>query len=349
MKLDRLLLGGIALLALAAAATLLVGQLAASTWLAAVLVWGSLPLGALPILMVHGLTGGRWGEQGRPLLLAVLATLPLLVAALLPLLLGLPALFAWTLPAEELSHLVRNKLAYLNPTFFILRTLAYCALWLWLAYLLSARRDRGEGVHAAGLVLWLLAVTFFSFDWFMSLEPEFYSDVYGLMLGASMVAAAFAWILLLGAREMEAAARRDLANIWLGVLLSWVLFAYSQYIVVWSANLPDEILWYIHRSAGLWRPVSVVSFGLFFLLPFLILLSGHAKGRPGWLMLAAASCLLGHVLQIGWLLLPAFDHDGLWQLLLLILLTALSGALFFALYRRRHRDQGRAAREVGYG
>lgn len=326
--------GKIALLALGGLVAALAGDIFAPGWLAAVLVWGSLPLGALAILMVHRLTGGRWGEAGGAQWLLLAATLPLFAAALLPLLAGMPSLFAWTQPAETLPHLVRNKLAYLNTPFFILRTLAFFALWLWLARALSTRRAQRGRMPAAGLLLWLLALTFFAFDWFMSLEPEFYSDIYGLMLAAETTATAFAWALLFGAQHMDPDARRDIANLWLGVLLGWAFFAFSQYIVIWSANLPDEIGWYIHRSRGLWRAVSVISFALFFVLPFAVLLSGKAKGSGRWLVFAAASCLLGHVLQIGWLILPPFDDSGLWSLLLLAVLVSLFGAVLFAGHRR---------------
>lgn len=346
MKPRAILFAGTVVLALGAAAASLGGKPFAAAWLAAALVWGCLPLGALAILMAHGLTGGRWGEAGRPLWLAVAATLPLFAAAMLPLLFGMPSLFAWTAPAQELPELVQNKLAYLNPPFFILRSLAYFALWLWLAYALGAWRPRSRRIQAPGLILWLLALTFFSFDWLMSLEPEFYSDVYGLMLAANAVVAAFAWVLLLGAHRMDADARRDIANLWLGVLLGWVLFAFSQYIVIWSANLPDEILWYVHRSRDLWRPLSVISFALFFLLPFAVLLSGKAKGRADWLAAAAASCLLGHLLQIGWLVLPAFGGGSVAQLLLLCALVLVIGAVYVAAIRaaaHRGEEHGRTA------
>lgn len=330
----------IAALALGGLVAGLAGGILAPGWLAAALAWGSLPLGATAILMVHRLTGGRWGEAGGPQWLALAAILPLFAAAMLPLLAGMHALFAWTQPAETLPQLVRNKLAYLNIPFFILRTLAFFALWLWLA------RAPGR-MPARGLLLWLLALTFFSFDWLMSLEPEFYSDVYGLMLAAETTAAAFAWALLLGARRMAPDSRRDIANLWLGVLLGWAFFAFSQYIVIWSANLPDEIGWYIHRSQGLWRAVSVISFALFFLLPFAVLLSGRAKGSARWLERAAASCLAGHTLQIGWLVLPPFDDNGFHSLLLLALLTGLFGAVLFA--GRRRESPAVTGGEVPHG
>lgn len=332
---------GIALLALGAVGAALGGAAFAQSWLAVSLIWGSLPLGALAMLMTHGLTGGRWGEQSRPLWLALAATLPLFAAAMLPLLFGLHTLFAWTAPAQELPEVVRNKLAYLNRPFFIVRSLGYFAIWLGLAWALGVWRRRGAAVQAPGLILWLLSLTFFAFDWFMSLEPEFYSDIYGLMLGTAMVAAAIACALLLGARRMDPGARRDIANLWLAILLGWVFLAFSQYIVIWSANLPHEIGWYIHRSRGAWRPISVISFALFFLLPFAVLLSSAAKGRADWLMAAAAACLLGHILQICWLVLPAFGGWSGLQIWLVPTLVLLVGAIYGASYRASYRiDSG---------
>ncbi|MBB3060497.1 hypothetical protein [Microbulbifer rhizosphaerae] len=329
--------GGIALLALGALGAALGGAAFASSWLAAALIWGSLPLGALAMLMTQGLTGGRWGEQSRPLWLALAATLPLFAAAMLPLLFGLHTLFSWTLPAQELPEVVRNKLAYLNRPFFVVRSLGYFAIWLGLAWALGVWRRRTAPVQAPGLILWLLALTFFAFDWFMSLEPEFYSDIYGLMLGTGMVAAAIACALLLGAQHMDPGARRDIANLWLAILLGWAFTAFSQYIVIWSANLPDEIGWYIHRSQGAWRPISVISFVLFFLLPFIVLLSSAAKGRADWLMFAAASCLAGHILQICWLILPAFGGWSAPQVWLVPALVLVVGAIYGAGYNAGQR------------
>lgn len=289
------------------------------SWLAAALTWGMLPLGAVAVLMTHRLTGGRWGELSRPVWVALAATMPLFAITLLPLLFGLEVLFPWTQPAELLPEVVRNKRLYLDEPFFIGRALFYFLVWLGLSWTqgCSDYCQRPATIRlppAAGLILWVLTITFFGFDWFMSLEPRFYSDVFGLMLCMGAVSAAMAaGILFNPAVDNDGAdtgGRRDIANLWLSVLLGWAFMAFSQYIIIWSGNLPDEIGWYLNRSAGAWRTVSMVSFGLFFLLPFMVLLSRAAKSSRGWLITAAVVCLAGHILQILWLILPAFER---WQ------------------------------------
>lgn len=309
--------------ALLAALGLAIDSLAlVRSWLAVSLVWGMIPLGALAVLMTHGLTGGRWGTASRPVWLALAATLPLFAASMLPLLLGLDEIFSWTQPESLLPEVVRKKLLYLNEPFFIVRTFFYLFAWLGLAWSLgvwglprrAGKSGKGPAVHAPGLILWVLTMTFFGFDWFMSLEPRFYSDVFGLMLCMAAASAAMAVALLAMCvgkySDVDVDARRDIANLWLAVLLGWAFMAFSQYIIIWSGNLPDEIGWYLHRRASGWRQISAVSLGLFFLLPFLILLSGAAKASRRWLLTASIACLAGHVLQVFWLILPAFTH---WQ------------------------------------
>ncbi|WP_242634324.1 hypothetical protein [Marinobacter salicampi] len=306
---------------------------ALQSWLAVVLTWGALPLGALAILMTHGLTGGRWGTVTRPLWLALAGTLPVFVVAMVVPVLGIGLLFPWTAPASSLPELVQNKLLYLNEPFFVLRSLFYGCVWLALAWGLGVWRGRARRIHAPGLILWLLILTFFGFDWFMSLEPLFYSDIYGLMLATGFGSAALAFGMLVQPGSAGESPRRDLANLWLAVLLGWMFMAISQYIVIWSANLPDEIGWYLARNESPWFEMGWLSFGLFFLVPFLILLSGTAKGRGTWLKTAAVTCLVGHLLQVHWLILPAFGEWQPVQLWLTPVLLVATGAGFLAMVR----------------
>lgn len=276
------------------------------SWLTATLTWGVLPVGAIAILMTHGLTGGAWGTQSRRIWLALAATMPLFIAAMLPLLFGLDQLFSWTRPEAQLPDVVRHKLAYLNQPFFIARSLFYFTIWLALAWLLGAWNERSRRVNAPGLILWFFAVTFFGFDWLMSLEPRFYSDVFGLMLITGTVAASFAFGLLLAVTNLEPPIRQDLANLWLSVLLGWVFMMFSQLIIIWSGNQPNEIIWYLHRHKFPWRWINSVAFLLFLLLPFAILLSSAAKRTRNWLVAATVLCLAGHLLYVQWLVMPAF-------------------------------------------
>lgn len=313
------------------------------SWLTATLTWGALPIGAVAVLMTHGLTGGRWGDASRPLWIALAASMPLFALALLPLLLGLDSLFSWTRPPAELPDVVARKTAYLNEPFFIIRTLVYLVVWLGLTWLLGVWRQRTPGaVHAPGLIVWLFALTFFSFDWLLSLEPEFYTDIMGLILATGSTAAGFAVALLLGVRHLEPAMRKDLANIWLALLLGWGFLAFSQFIVIWSANLPHEIGWYLARREGPWPMVNLVALTLFLVLPFAVLLSSAAKRDANWLTLAAASCLAGHVLYVQYLVLPAFDENLGAQLWLGPAAVLVLGGLFAWAVGRRLAPAGMA-------
>lgn len=335
MRHQRPWLAVLALVAVAVAGALVDWKTFLQSWMAATLTWAALPLGAMVVLMTHGLTGGRWGSHSQPVWRALTSTLPLFLVTLLPLLLVLDGLFAWTSPAEDLPEVVQNKLLYLNEPFFIVRALVFALIWLGVAWFLGIWRGCGQRrIHAPGLLLWLLALTFFSFDWFMSLEPKFYSDVYGLMLAAGFISAALAGGLVLGVARLEGRVRRDIANLWLSVLIGWAFLAFSQYIIIWSANLPDEIGWYLHRRAGVWPWVSVLSFILFFLVPFAILLSSSAKGQGRWLLTAATSCLVGHVLQVHWLVLPAFGHGQPMQIWLIPGLVVTLGLSYVGVINR---------------
>lgn len=307
---SRLLIG-IGLLALAVN---IVGAVIAwpaflRSWLVASLTWGALPLGALAVLMTHGLTGGEWGRVSRPIWQALAAGMPLFILIMIPLLFGLDQLFSWTRPVEQLPTLVQRKTLYLNEPFFILRTLFYLLVWLVLAWLLGIWGGRERNVQAPGLILWVLTITFFGFDWLMSLEPKFYSDIFGLMLVTGTAATAMAAGLLLAMRQTQPAIRQDLANLWLAVLLGWAFMVFAQFIIIWSGNLPDEIVWYLHRRQWPWQLLGWVALLLFLLLPFTILLSNAAKRGRNQLMLATLSCLAGHVLYVHWLVLPAFEEQ----------------------------------------
>lgn len=341
MKHRSLWLPALLTLALVLLGLLLDSRALWASWLTATMIWGMLPLGALAVLFTHNLTGGRWGDVSRPVWLALAGSLPVFVVSLLSLLLAMDVLFPWLQPVMSLPEVVQNKLLYLNKPFFIIRTVCYLVLWLGMSWLLGAWSSRSAshnsisqspGLAAASLILWVLTLTFFGFDWFMSLEPRFYSDVFGLMLCMGGVSAALAaGIMLYSATDTSPLAlgpRSDIANLWLTVLLGWAFMAFSQYIIVWSGNLPDEIGWYLHRSSGVWRTISVWSFGLFFLLPFAILLSSRAKSSRTWLCAAAGICLLGHVLQMIWLVMPSLAPTTTTQGVLTVLLTLSLGASY---------------------
>lgn len=278
------------------------------SWLVATLTWGALPLGGMAVLMTHALTGGTWGRESRHVWSALTRTMPLFALAMVPLLFGLHELFSWTRPVSELPEIVRHKLLYLNLPFFLVRWVIYFLIWLTLAWLLGRKGSRNRAIAAPGIILSVLALTFFSFDWYMSLEPKFYSDVFGLERACAMTAAGMAVGILLLASRLQPAIRKDIANIWLTVLLGWAFMGFSQLIVIWSGNIPDEVGWYLNRAEGAWHWIGRGAFTLFLLIPFVILLSTAAKQSRAWLHIAAGSCVLGYVLHMQWMILPAFDE-----------------------------------------
>lgn len=319
-------------------------------WLPAALFALSLPLGALTILMVHGLTGGRWGEAVRQPLRIMIAMLPFAVILLLPVLMRLDVIFPWAgADAAMLPENVREKLIYLNVPFFLLRFAACAAIWLALAWTMPSGADqakRGGGrKYALGLILHGLAVSVFAIDWMLSLEPEFISTIYALCEASAEVVGAFALAILVVAAtrsvevlpggDEDVALSEDLANMQFGFLLTWIYLVFMQWIVVWGGDLPDEIHWYIVRVTDGWQYLLWLLIALQ-VAAFAGSLSRPLKRSHDGLIWLAGVALAGHFVDVFWRIRPpllsgdllALWHDaiawmglgGLWLALFLFLL-----------------------------
>lgn len=315
----------------------------AHAWLGASLTFGLLSIGAIAALLTWHLTGGGWGEIGAPTWRALAAALPVFAIALaLAFIFGYKALFPWIAPVDTLSDTVRHKLLYLNLPFFIARSVGYFVIWLVLAFVAGAWRPRvpGAGACAGGLVALLYTLSFFGFDWLLSLEPKFYTDVFGLWLAVTVPAAATAIVLLQSPAvddPVSVGRRADLANLWFALLLGWAFMAFAQYVLIWEANIPDEIEWYLARGEGVWSVVAWLVTLLFFALPCCALLFPSFKRSGLWLRRLAALVLVGYVLQVQWWVLPATD-SGQIQLIWMVPLCLLTlAAATFALTAYSHR------------
>lgn len=320
-------------------------------WLAAWVVLAFLPLGGMALLMVHGLTGGAWGQESAYIWRRVTSSMPLFALALLPLLFGLDALFPWTAADEQLSEVVLNKRFYLNVPFFVARTLFFLLIWCAMAWWLTRPASvQGSRWHAPGLIVWALTITFFCYDWLMSLEPTFYSDIYGIEAMALCVVAVMALGLALSAASLRPAIRLDLANLWLAVLLGWAFVAFSQLIIIWSANMPHEIGWYLNRGEGAWLWIGRLSVLLLLVIPFALLLPTAAKRRAAWLRITAAICLAGYVMHMHWLVWPSFDASAnAFVLGPLTIVTLAAAAMWWSRQsqqRQRQRSLPSSAEEV---
>lgn len=312
-------------------------------WLAGALLALGLSVGAMWLLLVHALTGGRWGEAIRPTLHRMLALLPFGLLALVPLLFVLPVLFPWTAPTEALPESVRHKLAYLNIPFFLLRFVASALILLALAgpvrrWTEPGRRAPGSGV-AVALILVSLAVAMLSVDWMMSPEPEFVSTIYPMLEASAEAVGALSLALL--AITLAAPVQRipggepgvplgeDVANVLFGFLLTWAYMAFMQYLIVWAADLPSEIGWYLRRNNGGWELVLWLML-LLHLVPGAGLMVPRVKRSRAGLLALAAAMLAGHAVDVLWRIVPAGPGPGWVALGPILLLGALWGALFVA-------------------
>jgi len=302
------------------------------SYLMAYVFWSGVCIGCFPVLMMHHLTGGGWGYLIRRLLEAALRALPVMAALVLPALLGIPHLYTWAHPQAMAGNAaLRHKRIYLNVPFFALRTVFYFAIWALLAHYLnkwSGEQDRADApetrrrlynLSGPGLVIYGLTMTFASMDWVMSLEPEWFSTIYSAMFMVGQVLSSLAFaiaVLLLFIRQAplrEIAAPKylnDLGNMLLTFVILWAYLAFSQFLIIWSGNLTDEIPWYLHRSRQGWQWIAMALFVFHFAIPFLVLLSRDIKRQAEALSALAGALFLVRLLDMFWMVNPAFDTAG---------------------------------------
>ena len=339
------LAAGVALLLLCAWSGRSASRQALLSYLFAFLFFTGLSVGSLALLMVHALTGGAWGERLRPALLAAARTLPLQAALALPLLFGMRELYPWARPgaAAHDAQLAAQRW-YLDPAFFVLRTVLCFALWLALSALFvrwSARPARAAALArlaAGGLIAYALTTLIAATDWAMSLLPHWHSSTFGMLLATGwMLAAAALAVWRAASSRDEYAVRepqvlRDLGNLLLVLVLAWSYLAYMQYLTVWIADLPSETSWYLPRTLTSWRALAFVLIAFHFALPFAILLSRRAKELRAGLATSAALLLAAHLADALWLVVPAERPSGFTLQLTDLLAPAGMGALWWAVY-----------------
>jgi hypothetical protein len=304
------------------------------SWLIGFLFCLGLTLGSLGLLMLQHLSGGQWGLVARRVFEAASRTLPLVVLFFLPILFVMPTIFLWARPeAVAGDPILQEKAPYLNVTFFMIRAAIYFAFWtvcVWLLNRWSAAQDRGEqatdlagmvrfrSLSAPALLFLVLTITFAVTDWVMSLDPHWYSTIFGLMFVAGFGLSAFAFAIAVlsavgpvGALAGHLAPRHfhDLGKLLLAFTMLWAYLNFSQFLIVWSGNLPEEIPWYIQRMRGGWGVIAIALVIGHFALPFLLLLSQDLK-KSRWLFRVAVFILVMRLVDTIWLVGPTFAHTG---------------------------------------
>ena len=300
------------------------------SWLFAELFWTGVAIGCLSLLMINHLTGGAWGAVIRRLAEAGARTMPVLAVLFLPIAVGLPHIYEWARPeAVAADPVLRMKQPYLNVPFFLLRSAFYFIVWSVLARVLthwSAEMDesgslrvarRLRGISGPGLVLLGLTITFSSVDWGMSLNPHWFSTIYGIlfMVGQAVSAMCFVIVLLAafrGERPFTEVVRphvvHDLGKLLFAFVMLWAYVSLSQFLITWAGNLPEEIPWYIQRLHGGWRVVAALVLVFHFVLPFLLLLSRDLKRSAPTLAGVAGALFLVRLLDLYWLVAPDLGH-----------------------------------------
>jgi hypothetical protein len=326
------------------------------SWLVSYLFWLGPALGSMGILMLQHITGGRWGVALRRVLEAGARTLPLLALCFLPIALGMGHLFEWADP-EVVAHdpLLQHKAFYLNREFFLARAVLYFILWIGVANHLSRwsrRQDEAPSpivdrklhfMSRAGLAVYALTMTFASVDWAMSLEPHWFSHIYGVIfiggqiLTAMMVAVAvmvrLAKIPSVG-EFVDTDRFHDFGKLLLAFIMLWAYFALSQFLIIWSANLPEETPWYLTRRTGGWQVLAWALVLFHFVAPFVVLLSRHAKRTPAVLGTIVTSLLFMRYVDLYWWVVPSFHPEGFTFHWLDVTTMVAIGGLWFAAFVR---------------
>jgi hypothetical protein len=303
------------------------------SYLMAYMLWLGVTLGCLALGMVHQLSGGAWGVLIRRPIGAAARVIPLMTVLFLPIALGVMRIYPWT-NADLVAHdeALQHKQLYLNVPFFLTRAAIYFLAWNTLSYFLnrwSLEQDRTgdpriarrmQALSGGGLVVYGLTITFASFDWLMSLEPHWYSTIYGVLIlgGQGLSSLAFLIIVLVWLSRrppldqiVVPAHFHDLGNLMLAFVMLWAYFSFSQYLIIWAGNLPAEIGWYLHRMQTGWRPVAVVLMLFHFALPFVVLLSRTVKRQGRLLVRVAIAVLVVRLVDLWWLIGPEFHTDGI--------------------------------------
>jgi hypothetical protein len=325
-----LIVGVVALLAGVVGAATNVDQFFRS-WLIGFLFCLSLSLGSLALLMLQHLSGGQWGMVGRRIFEAGSRLLPIVAILAVPVIIGLPRIFAWAQPGADANPIIHDKSRYLNAGFFIARIVIYFVFWsslMWALNKWSAEQDAGKAVNkvdsirfrtvsAPGLLFLVITVTFASVDWVMSLEPEWFSTIFGLLTiaGYGLTGLAFT-ILVLAAIDKDHPQGtlltprhfHDFGKLLLAFVMLWAYLSFSQFLIIWSGNLPEEIPWYLARIRGSWGAVAILLVVGHFFLPFGLLLSAGLKKRSARLAKVAAWVLLMRLVDLIWYVAPSFRH-----------------------------------------
>lgn len=327
-------IGGISL-ALSLVGALIWTQQFFQAWLVAYMYWLGMSLGCTAVLMMQYISGGRWGAAIRRPLEAGASNVPYMAIAFIPVALGVKYLYPWADPAQvAASEVLQFKSGYLNPTMFVVRAAIYFAIWTTISTRLVAwsrqqdvdgydrtRAGRVSVLSHVGIIVWVLSMSLAAVDWAMSLEGAWFSHIYPLMFAGGQILNAMAMSILVSARiadhrpvtsVLSPDRFLDLGKLLLAFVMVWAYFQLSQFIIMWGANLPEEVEWYVIRNTGGWHWFTLFLFIFHFVVPFGLLLSRTRKRKPMSIAAVATLLVVMRYVDIFWWITPTFSPESFW-------------------------------------
>lgn len=323
--------------------------------------WLGVALGSMAIVMIRHLTGGGWGTVIRRVLGASMRTLPVLAILFIPIIIGVlqHRNYPWLMPLDAIQdphireHLERHafiKGAYLNSTGFIIRAIIYIAIWNLLSFLLSMwskqtdkpgapdNTQKFKAVAGPGLILYAFTISFAAIDWVMSLDPSWISTIFGLiiLIGELLSAMCFAIVverILVKYKPMSEMLRPDFVHDhgkWtLTFIMVWAYFSFSQWLIVWAGNLPNEISFYLKRLNGGWGYIALFLALFHFCVPFVILLSRSFKRDISRLVWLAVWLMFMRFVDLFWIIEPNFSKTFTVTIADIVVPVAIGGIWLF--------------------
>jgi hypothetical protein len=335
-----------------------------SAYLTGFMFWLGLSLGCMAILMLYHLVGGAWGTVIRRILESGMMTLPLMFVLFIPILLNLPKLYFWARPGlladpKTDPKIVEIAHSYLNFNGILVRYILYFAIWFGMAYFLnrwSTDQDSIEGqstlrfraMSSIGLVVYSLTISFAVIDWVMSLQARWISTIYGLLFIAGEALSAFCFCVviesILGKRKpmseyLTDTEVHDHGKFMLAFVMVRAYFNFSQWLIIWAGNLPEEIPWYVRRMNGGWEYVGLFLVVFHFAVPFALLLSRQLKRKTRTLVWLASWLILMRIVDIFWHIEPAELHPTFHLSWVLFAIIAGIGGLWMAYFFHNLRSR----------
>jgi hypothetical protein len=291
----------------------------------------SIAVGSLFFTAIEFLAGAVWSTPFRRISEFLSSLVWVIPVLFIPLLININSVFHWTHPLPSEKSLI-DKAPYLNVNFFVIRVLAFWLIWIIFYFFLSKNSRKQDftkdqfltrkniKLSAVFMPFFAITISFTAIDWLMSTEPHWFSTIFGVYYFSGTVLTALSavtiFVITLNTNEYLVKGISNDSYYSLGALLFaftnfWAYIAFSQFLLIWYANLPEETFWFLARWEGNWKIFSIGLIVIHFLVPYIGLLTQPSKMNPKRLVVMAGWILFAHYYDLFWLVMPNFFKDGI--------------------------------------